>query len=76
MIEQQVDTDNNSVITRNELLDTCVKIFNHDRLKYKSQYHKSTEGDEVNNKCTMVMKCLPNVRYFDEDHNAKLDVIN
>ena len=29
----KVDTDNNSVITRNELLDTCVKIFNYDRLK-------------------------------------------
>ena len=70
----KVDTDNNSLITRNELLDTCVKIFNYDRLRYKTRYHKSTEAvfrPEVSN-ISNGYEVFTNVRYFDsEDHNYR-----
>ena len=70
----KVNTDNSNGISKNELMDVCIKIFNYDRLSYKTQYHKNTKAvfrPELTNTYNGY-EVFTNVQYFDgEDHNYR-----
>ena len=70
----KVNTDNSNGISKNELMDVCIKIFNYDRLSYKTQYHNSTKAvfrPELTNTHNGY-EVYTNVQYFDgEQHNYR-----
>ena len=68
------NTDNSNGISKMELMDVWIKIFNYDRLSNKTQYHNSTKAvfrPELTNTHNGY-EVYTNVQYFDgEQHNYR-----